>query len=284
MYEKYLQQIAVEGKLRNLKEGSIFTYTFYTKKFLTTIGKKPEALTCDDVRTFLLQKQEEGLKSTTLNLYNSSIRFFYKNVLHVLWDDNKVPRMKKDYKVPVVLTRNEVERLLDSTKNLKHRALLATMYSSGLRVSEVAHLHYEDISRNKRQIHVRETKNRSDRYTILSERNLQILTEYWFAYGKPKEILFPSSMTGTYITNNGIEAIMKQAVQRAGIPVNATPHSLRHSFATHLMEDGVDLRCIQTLLGHRDPKSTEIYLHISNKTLMGIKSPLDRKWNGESNV
>jgi len=277
MYEKYLQQIAVEGKLRNLKEQSVFTYTVYTKKFLTTVGKNPEALTCDDVRTFLLQKQEEGLKSSTLNLYNSSIRFFYKNVLHILWDDNQIPRMRMDYKVPVVLTRNEVECLLDSTANLKHRALLATMYSSGLRVSEVAHLHYEDISRTRHQIHVRETKSRRDRYTILSEKNLQILTEYWFAFGKPRGILFPSSITGTYITNNGIEAIMKQAVQRAGISVNATPHSLRHSFATHLMEDGVDPRCIQALLGHRDPKSTEIYLHISNKTLMGIKSPLDRK-------
>ena len=284
MYEKYLQQIAVEGKLRNLKERSIHTYQCYVRTFLMRVGKDPEELTCEDIRSFLLSKKEEGLKATTLNLYNSSVRFFYKNVLHILWDDNYVPRMRMDYKVPVVLSRYEVERLLCVTENLMHRAILATMYSSGLRVSEVVHLRYEDVSRTHHQIYVRETKSRSDRYTILSDRNLEILTEYWFACGRPKGILFPSRATGSYLTSNAIEAVMHKAVKKAGITVNATPHSLRHSFATHLMEDGVDYRYIQALLGHRDPRSTEIYLHISNKTLMGIKSPFDRKQDGESNV
>lgn len=284
MYEKYLQQIEVEGKLRNLKERSIFTYQAYVRKFLTSIGKDPEELTCEDVRAFLLDRQEEGLKATTLNLYNSSVRFFYKNVLHILWDDNRVPRMRMDYKVPTVLTRNEIECMLNATENLKHRAILATMYSSGLRVSEVAHLHYDDISRSRRQIHVRETKSRSDRYTILSERNLELLTEYWFAYGRPRGILFTSRVTGSYLTSNAIEAMMKNSMKKAGLAVHASPHSLRHSFATHLMEDGVDYRYIQALLGHRDPRSTEIYLHISNKALMGIKSPFDKKMDGESNV
>ena len=151
------------------------------------------------------------------------------------------------------------------------------MYSSGLRVSEVIHLHYDDISRTNMQIHVRDAKNRMDRYTILSKRCLDILTQYWFAKGRPRGILFPNKFTGNYLTVSTLEQVMRRAVSDAELSVKATPHSLRHSFATHLMEQGVGRQHIQALLGHRDPKSTEIYLHVSNKSLMGIRSPFDRK-------
>jgi site-specific recombinase XerD len=151
------------------------------------------------------------------------------------------------------------------------------MYSSGMRVSEVIHLHYDDISRTNMQIHVRDTKNRMDRYTILSKRNLEILTEYWLKKGKPRGILFPNKFTGEYLTVSTLEQVIRRSAKEAELPVGTTPHCLRHSFATHLMEAGVDIRNIQVLLGHRDPKSTEVYLHISNKSLMGIQSPFDRK-------
>ena len=146
-----------------------------------------------------------------------------------------------------------------------------------MRVSEVIHLHYDDISRTNMQIHVRDTKNRMDRYTILSERCLDLLTEYWFAKGRPRGILFPNQWTGSYLTVSALEKVMRQAVSDAGLPAKATPHSLRHSFATHLMEQGVERQYIQALLGHRDPKSTEIYLHVSNKSLLGIQSRLTGK-------
>ena len=277
MYEKYLDLMDEAGKIRNLKDRSISCYKNYVSYFLNYMGKNPEELTCQDVRQFLLAKKQEGLKATTLNLYNSSIRFFYRNVLRILWDDITIPRMIPDHKLPTVISAEEVERLLDATVNLKYKAILATMYSSGLRVSEAVHLHYCDISRTNMQIHVRNTKNRMDRYTILSKRNLEILTQYWFQCGKPMDVLFPNHLTGQYLTVSTIEQAMRRSVLAAGLPKSVTPHSLRHSFATHLMEAGVEPRNIQTLLGHRDPKSTEIYLHTSNKSLMGIPSPFDRE-------
>ena len=281
MYKKYLLQLEEAGKIRNLKESSINCYKNYVSYFLNYMGKVPEELTCQDVRKFLLTKKDEGLKATTLNLYNSAIRFFYRNVLYILWDDITVPRMIIEHKLPVVLSVDEVDRLLDATDDLKYKAMFATMYSSGMRVSEVIHLHYEDISRNNMQIHVRNTKNRMDRYTILSNRNLALLTEYWFACGRPRNILFPNKFTGEYLTVSSVEQVLRRSASAAGLS-SVTPHCLRHSFATHLMEQGVEQRKIQSLLGHRDPKSTEVYLHVSNKSLMGIRSPFDRK-DGKKN-
>ena len=281
MYKKYLLQLEEAGKIRNLTESSINCYKHYVSYFLNYMGKVPEELTCQDVRKFLLTKKDEGLKATTLNLYNSAIRFFYRNVLRILWDDITVPRMIIEHKLPVVLSVDEVDRLLDATDDLKYKAMFATMYSSGMRVSEVIHLHYEDISRNNMQIHVRNTKNRMDRYTILSNRNLALLTEYWFACGRPRNILFPNKFTGEYLTVSSVEQVLRRSASAAGLS-GVTPHCLRHSFATHLMEQGVEQRKIQSLLGHRDPKSTEVYLHVSNKSLMGIRSPFDRK-EGKNN-
>ena len=189
-----------------------------------------------------------------------------------------VPRMMIEHKLPIVLSAEEINKLLDATNDLKYKTMFATMYSSGMRVSEVIHLHYDDISRTNMQIHVRDTKNRMDRYTILSERNLALLTKYWFQKGQPREILFPNKFTGQHLTVSTLEQVMRRSVVAAGLTGKITPHCLRHSFATHLMEQ----RNIQTLLGHRDPKSTEVYLHVSNKSLMGIKSPFDKK-EGDAN-
>jgi site-specific recombinase XerD len=280
MYDKYLSDLETEGKLRNLKQRSIATYKNYVTYFLNYTDKIPKELTCEDVRSFLLAKKEEGLKATTLNLYNSAIRFFYRNVLHILWDDIRVPRMILDHKLPVVLTLEGINRLLDATENIKYRTIFSTIYSSGLRVLEALHLHYDDISRTHHQIHVRNTKSRQDRYTILSERNLQMLTQYWFTCGRPTDILFPSRFTKDYLTVSSVEQVIRRSVKEAGLSPGITPYSLRHSFATHLMEAGVEYRNIQALLGHRDPKSTEVYLHVSNKSLMGIESPFDKKDGG----
>lgn len=283
MYEKYLLQLEEAGKIRNLKERTIICYRNYVSYFLNYVGKDPSSLTCQDVRDFLLAKKDEGLKATTLNLYNSSVRFFYRNVLLILWDDVLVPRMIKEHTLPVVLSLAEIDRFLDAVDDIKYKAMFATMYSSGMRVSEVIHLHYDDISRTNMQIHVRDTKNRMDRYTILSRRNLELLTQYWFEKGRPRGILFPNQWTGGYLTVSTLEQVMRRAIAEAELPRKATPHSLRHSFATHLMERGVDQRSIQALLGHRDPKSTEVYLHVSNKSLMGIRSPFDGR-EGDPNA
>ena len=277
MYESYINKIEDVGKLRNLKPGTIRIYQNNIIQFLDFVNKHPENLTCEDARDFLLFLKNKGDKSSTLNNKNGALVFFYKRVLGKLWDDNLVPRAINDYAVPRILTRSEVERLLDATPNLKYKAMFAIMYSSGLRVSEVIHLNYDDISRTNMQIYIHNSKTHSSRYALLSQRALDILTEYWFKCGRPRGILFPNQWTGDYLTPSATGLEMRKSVKRAGLPKDVHSHCLRHSFATHLLEDGVDLRYIQTLLGHRSPKSTEIYLHISNKALLGVQSPFDKK-------
>ena len=282
MYESYINKIEDIGKLRNLKPGTIRTYQNNVRDFLKFINKHPDELTCEDARDFLLHLKNKGNKASTLNNKNGALVFFYKRVLGKLWDDNLVPRAINDYAIPRVLTREEIEKLLDATPNLKYKAIFAIMYSSGLRVSEVLHLHYDDISRTNMQIYIHSAKNHTSRYALLSQRALDILTEYWFKCGKPRDILFPNQWTGKYLTPSATGLEMRKSVERAGLPKDVHSHCLRHSFATHLLEDGVDIRYIQTLLGHRSPKSTEIYLHISNKALLGVKSPFDKN-TGDSN-
>ena len=280
MYNEIFSQITNAANKRNLRDSTIHAYCTSVAHFLKYTDKQIDALTTDDVDTFLTEKRLSGISPETYNHYHSGIRFFYKKVLKMNWDDDDIPRMKRDRNLPTVLTKAEISAILDATPNLKHKAMIATMYSGGLRVSEVTHLHYDDISRTNKTIHIRDGKSRFDRYTLLADRTLEILTEYWFKKGRPKGILFPNKFTGQYLTVSTLEQVMRHSVSTAGLPKEATPHSLRHSFASHLLEAGVEQRNIQALLGHRDPKSTEVYLHVSNKSLMGIRSPFDRKAGG----
>ena len=282
MYEDILAQIRNEAQKRNLKESTIDAYCNSVDYFLRIVNKDISSLTTDDVEAFLTEKRLSGLAPQTYNHYHSSIRFFYKRILKMNWDDEDIPRMKLDHTLPTVLSREEIQSIIDHTPNLKHKAIIATMYSSGLRVSEVVHLHYDDISRTNRTIHVRESKSRRDRYTILSDRNLDLLTEYWFKCGKPRGILFPSSWTGTYLDKNSINQYFKKSAARAGITRHVSSHCCRHSFASHLFENGVDIKYIQAMLGHVDPRSTEVYIHVSNKSLLGIRSPFDNPRGDEA--
>lgn len=275
MYEDIYESIRLAVENRNLRDSTAKTYYNNVRYFLRCTGKDVSELTMSDVETFLAFKRLEGVSPQMYNLYIASFRFFYKKVLGIIWDDEDIPRMKNDRSLPTVLSREEINSIIDVTRNLMHKAMIATMYSSGLRVSEMTHLHYEDISRANMTIHVRETKSRIDRYTILSKKNLDLLTEYWFKCGRPRGILFPSSRTGGYLSRDGVNYFFKTSAKRAGIERHVSTHACRHSFASHLFEDGVDIHYIQSLLGHVDPKSTEVYLHLSNKTLLGIKSPYD---------
>lgn len=275
MYEEIFNQIRSAANKRNLKDSTIHAYCTSVVHFLNHTAKDIDALTTDDVDIFLTEKKLSGISPETYNHYHSGIRFFYKKILKKNWDDDDIPRMKRDRKLPTVLTKTEISAILDATPSLKHKAMIATMYSGGLRVSEVTHLHYDDISRTNKTIHIRDGKSRSDRYTLLADRTLEILTEYWFQCGRPKGILFPSSWTGDYLTKDSVIQFFCESAKRAGIQKHVSTHCLRHSFASHLFESGCDVKYIQALLGHRDPKSTEVYLHVSNKTLLGIRSPFD---------
>lgn len=275
MYEDIFESIRNEAEKRNLRERTIQLYCSNVSYFLRCTGKQLSELTLEDADSFLTGKRLEGRSPETHNHYRSAIKFFYKRVLRMHWDDDDIPAMKRERTLPTVLTHQEINSIIDATQNLKHKAIIATMYSSGLRVSEVVHLHYDDISRTNMTVHIRETKGRIDRFTILSQKNLDLLTEYWYQCGRPKSILFPSSWTGGYLDPNSVNQFFKESARRAGITRRVSSHACRHSFASHLFEGGTDIKYIQSLLGHVDPRSTDVYLHVSNKTLLGIRSPFD---------
>ena len=275
MYEDIFELVTIAARKKNLKESTAKAYCHALSPFLNTIGKPWQELTIADVDDYLTAKRLAGIMPETYNHYYGALRFMYKRVLKLNWDEDETPRMKRDRSLPTVLSRAEVNAILDATTNLKYKAIFAVMYSGGLRVSEATHLHYDDISRSNHSIHIRNTKNRMDRYTILADRTLDILTQYWFQFGKPRNILFPSQVTGEYLDISAVNQVLRRSSERARLAKHVTSHSFRHSFASHLLEAGCDIKYIQALLGHLDPKSTEIYLHVSNKTLLGIKSPFD---------
>lgn len=282
MYEDIYNSIRLAAEKRNLRERTIQLYCNDVGYFLRCTNKQISELSLEEADAFLTRKRLEGISPETHNHYRASIKFLYKRVLKIAWDDEEVPAMKRERNLPTVLTPQEINAIIDATDNLKHKAIIATMYSSGLRVSEVIHLHYDDISRTNMTIHVREAKGRIDRYTILSKKNLELLTEYWFKCGKPRGILFPSSWTGSYLDIGSINQFFKASAKKAGITRRVSSHACRHSFASHLFESGVDIKYIQSLLGHVDPRSTDVYLHVSNKTLLGIRSPFDDPKGGKS--
>ena len=275
MYEDIFELVTIAARKKNLKESTARAYCHALSPFLNTIGKPWQELTIADVVDYLTAKRLAGIMPETYNHYYGALRFMYKRVLKLNWDEDEIPRMKRDRSLPTVLSRAEVNAILDATTNLKYKAIFAVMYSGGLRVSEATHLHYDDISRSNHSIHIRNTKNRMDRYTILADRTLDILTQYWFQFGKPRNILFPSQVTGEYLDISAVNQVLRRSSERARLAKHVTSHAFRHSFASHLLESGCDIKYIQALLGHLDPKSTEIYLHVSNKTLLGIKSPFD---------
>ena len=160
-------------------------------------------------------KRLEGRSPEIHNHYRSSIKLLYKRVLKIAWDDEEVPAMKRERNLPTVLTPQETNAVIEAADNLKHKAIIATMYSSGLRVSKAVHLHYDDVSRTNMAIHVREAKGRIDRYTTLSQRNLDLLTEYWFQCGRPKGVLFPSSWTGNCLDISSVNQFFKASAKKA---------------------------------------------------------------------
>ena len=275
MYEDIFEVVTIAARKRNLKESTAAAYCHALSPFLRTVNKPWQELSIADADDYLTAKRMEGIMPETYNHYYGALRFMYKRILKLNWDEDERPRMKRDRSLPTILNKNEIDRLLDATKNLKYKAIFAVMYSGGLRVSEVTHLHYDDISRKNHSIHIKNTKNRMDRYTILADRTLDILTEYWYQCGRPRDILFPSNVTGSYLDISAVNQVLRRSSEKAGIVKHVTSHAFRHSFASHLLESGCDIKYIQALLGHLDPKSTEIYLHVSNKTLLGIRSPFD---------
>lgn len=276
MYEKYFEQLKEECFIRNRSASTAEAYISNIKSFMKWAGNKPmEELSLQDAREFILFKRKSGTSASTCNFYNSSIAFLYKHVLHIPWLQDAVPRMRIDTRIPQVLSLDEIELLIDTASHIRNKAIIALLYSSGLRVGELVKLRPEDIYMSTMQVYVTKGKNHRDRFTILSARALELLNEYWKSYPVKREFLFVSlDEPHEPLKVSGVEIMIRTVGKDAGLHVH--PHTLRHSFASHMIENGVPVSYVQSMLGHRCLESTQVYIHISNKTVMGIKSPLDR--------
>ena len=276
MYEDIFDKIREECRIRNHSENSIKQYVYHASCFLKWVGDKPlEELTLSDAREYILYKRNTSCSPATCNGINSALSFFYRIILKKLWIYDEVPRMIADWSLPAVCSREEIEKLIDTATNIRNKAIIALTYSSGLRVGEVCRLAPTDIYMSTMQIHVRDSKNHGDHWTVLSERALELLKEYWYSYPVPRDILFVTLRNPHRpLKVGGVQIMLRKIAEEAG--VTAHPHTLRHSFATHLIEDETKPEYVQAMLGHRSPHSTTIYVHVSNKSLMGVKSPLDK--------
>ena len=233
-----------------------------------------ETLTRDQFMSYLYYLVEEKQVSTVyLNQLISAYKILVVEVLRREWEEFTVRRPKQEKNLPVVLSQEEVKRILDSISNLKHRTFISLIYSCGLRVSELQNLKVTDIDSTRMQIHIRSGKGGKDRYVMLSEKILHMLREYWKRY-RPKEHLFEGATRGKAIAVRTIQHTFSVAVIKSGINKHPCVHTLRHSFATHLLENGVNLLAIQKLMGHSSVKTTTIYTHLQSSPA-SVKSPFD---------
>ena len=214
-----------------------------------------------------------GKSNSYINQSINAIKFYYEAVLGMPNRFYLVDRPRKEERLPSVLSKEQVSKMIHSTNNLKHRCIISLLYSAGLRIGELRALKIENIDSDRMLIHVKAAKGNKDRYTVLSKSILMLLRTYYTEY-RPQIYMFEGPGRKLY-SETSIQKIVKRAALRAGIRKKVTAHTLRHSFATHLLEDGTDLRYIQSLLGHNSPKTTEIYTHVAVNSFKGIQSPLD---------
>lgn len=265
--------------LRDLTINTVKSYNSMLQSYLSwaaTCGKLPEDISFEEIRCYLLYlKQIKNLSNRTINAHISQLRFFHLYVLQMPWNNYEVPFMKFNTKLPDILTIEEASFFIDTIPNLKHKACVALLYSAGLRVSELINLHYNDISREHMRIYIRSSKSRSDRYSILSEKTLAILTEYWLAFNKPKGWLFPGIKPDSPIVSFTVSRFISDHCCLLGWDKKVTAHTFRHSFGTHLYEQGCDLLTIQKLLGHKSANSSLLYVQLATKTMKKLRSPFD---------
>jgi integrase/recombinase XerD len=273
---KLRERMIGDMKLRSFADTTIQTYTRIVGDFACYFHRSPERLGPEDVRQYLLHAIEvKKLAWTTYQVYRAALKFIYTRTLKQPWFDLEVPKPKVRRKLPRVLSQEDIARVLNATTNLKHRAILATLYGAGLRRAEVRTLKVSDIDSKRMVIHIREGKGRVPRQVTLSPKLLELLSVYW-RWRKPKDWLFPSARYPERpIDLSGIFGICEDAAKKVGLEKRLAPHVLRHSYATHLLEAGTDLRVIQLLLGHADLETTARYLHVSKKMLSATASPLD---------
>lgn len=275
--EQAIQRMWEDIRFRNLSNSTYKNYTRNIRNFFAFCRKPIEELDENDIRNFLHYLiDEKKYAPTTVNQSSAAIRFFFTVSLNRPMNYLQIPLMKVPKTLPDVLTREEVSSLIRACTNTKHQALLLLAYGSGLRSGEIETLRVKDIDSKEMRIFVKGGKNKRDRYTLLSQTTLEALRTYWKDYrpNSPEGWLFPGFRNIGHLTRAAIALAFDTCVKRTGITKEVSPHSLRHAFATHLLEDGVELIKIKELLGHHRISSTMVYLHLSNTT-KGIVSPAD---------
>jgi integrase/recombinase XerD len=269
------QKMLDDMQLRNYSDRTIKAYLRCVSQFAQHFGKSPDQLGPPHIREYQLYLiKQKQCSWAVFNQTVCSLRFFYNTTLGCKEMIEEIPYPRFEKRLPVVLSQTEVAALLQALSNLKHRALLTTLYATGLRVSEVTNLVVTDIDSNRMVVQVRQGKGRKDRFVMLSPTLLTLLRQYWRAY-QPRHWLFPGRNRSHPINDATAYRICQQAARAAKLSKSVSPHCLRHSFATHLLEAGTDLRTIQLLLGHRNLKTTAVYLHVSTLALRSTTSPLD---------
>jgi len=269
--EEYLEKTRQELKLRNYSSKTIKTYLGCLKEYFDFKKFNLEKIDEEKIKQFLLNKQSKNYSSQTVNLYLNAMNFFYREVLKIPEKIN-LKFAKRNKKLPIVLSREEIKNTIDVIRNPKHKLIISLAYGAGLRISEVVNLKVKDINLEELIIHLKNAKGKKDRITIFPEKiknDLQNLIA-----GKNLNDYVFESERGGKLTERTIQKVFENALRRAGIKKDATFHSLRHSFATHLLENGVDVRYVQELLGHQNIRTTQIYTQVTNPRLKNIKSPL----------
>ncbi len=262
-------------KLRNLSENTKEAYLRAVEKLATFYHKSPDRLSKEQIRKYLLYLVEEKrVANATYIQHLCALRFFYRNTLRRNSMVDGILFPKEEQKLPEVLSMEEVERFFNALGNLKHRAILMTAYGAGLRVSETVSLRVSDIDSSRMAIRIDQGKGRKDRYLPLAKRALEILREYWKA-AHPEGFLFPSYGKSGHLTRNSVWDACKRAMRKAGFKKNISPHTLRHSFATHAHENGTSIKVLQMLLGHRSLRTTGMYTKVSQAEMQSTVSPLD---------
>lgn len=261
-----------EMKLRNFSQKTVKSYIHYISDCLQKSNKQARQISGNDVRLYLENLANSGLSSSTLNTAYSALRFYFATILRRNFFFN-IPRARREKHLPVFLSKGEVAKMLSVLKNPKHKCILSLLYGAGLRVSEVVRIKMLDIDFDRMLLRVFRGKGNKDRMTLLP-RSLKFVLEKQRALKKANDFLFTNGR-GKRLTEAAIQKIATQAARQANITKNVTPHTLRHSFATHLLENGTDIRYIQELLGHAKLQTTQIYTHVADSSFGGISSPLD---------
>ncbi len=270
------QRMTEDMQVRNLSPHTRACYVQQVSLFARHFNQSPETLGPEQIRAYQVYlTNEKKLAPGSILIAVAALRFLYKVTLHKDWTlEDVIPAPKKPQKLPIVLSREEVLQFLASVSSFKHRTILTTCYAAGLRISEAVRLKPPDIDSQRMVIRVELGKGQKDRYVMLSPKLLEIL-RHWWRVAKPKPWLFPGDIPGRHITRSAVERVCQEAHQRCRIAKPTTPHSLRHAFAVHLLEQGTDVRTIQLLLGHRSLATTARYLRIATSKVCATPSPFD---------